>query len=122
SKVIPTDQGDKVALIVGLSGTGKTTTTFRQQNNSLPVQDDIVALVAGGGVHSTENGCFAKTIGLDPDDEPTIYGALTRPDAWLENVAVDERGKVDFHDDSYTANGRGTFELSVIEHYDPRKL
>ena len=122
AKVIPTDQGDKVALIVGLSGTGKTTTTFRQQNNSLPVQDDIVALVAGGGVHSTENGCFAKTIGLDPDDEPTIYGALTRPDAWLENVAVDERGKVDFHDDSYTANGRGTFELSVIEHYDPRKL
>ena len=27
-KVIPTDQGDKVGLIVGLSGTGKTTTTF----------------------------------------------------------------------------------------------
>ena len=122
AKVIPTSDGDKVALIVGLSGTGKTTTTFRQQNHSLPVQDDICALVEGGGVYSTENGCFAKTYGLDPSDEPTIHGALTRPESWLENVAVDEDGKVDFFDDSYTANGRGTFELSVIEHFDPRKL
>ena len=29
-KVIPADGGDKVGLIVGLSGTGKTTTTFTQ--------------------------------------------------------------------------------------------
>ncbi|TML79494.1 MAG: phosphoenolpyruvate carboxykinase (ATP), partial [Actinobacteria bacterium] len=41
-KVIPTDSGDKVGLIVGLSGTGKTTTTFTRQNGSLPVQDDFV--------------------------------------------------------------------------------
>jgi phosphoenolpyruvate carboxykinase (ATP) len=122
AKVIPTDNGDKVALIVGLSGTGKTTTTFTRQNNSLPVQDDFVALVSGGEVYSTENGCFAKTFSLDPRYEPTIYDALTKPSGWLENVAVDERGKVDFHDDSYTANGRGTFELSQIPHFDPRKL
>ena len=76
AKLIPTAEGDKVALIVGLSGTGKTTTTFTRQNNSLPVQDDIVALVEGGEVFSTENGCFAKTYGLDPRYEPTIYGAL----------------------------------------------
>jgi phosphoenolpyruvate carboxykinase (ATP) len=122
AKVIPTDRGEQVALIVGLSGTGKTTTTFTRQNNSLPVQDDIVALVPGGDVYSTENGCFAKTYGLDPQYEPTIHGALTKPSGWLENVAVDENGKVDFYDDSYTANGRGTFALSEIEHYDPRKL
>jgi phosphoenolpyruvate carboxykinase (ATP) len=122
AKVIPTDGGDKVALIVGLSGTGKTTTTFTRQNGSLPVQDDIVALVAGGDVYSTEDGCFAKTFGLDPQYEPTIYGALTKPSGWLENVAVDEQGKVDFYDDSYTANGRGTFSLAEIEHFDPRKL
>jgi phosphoenolpyruvate carboxykinase (ATP) len=122
AKVIPTPNGDKVALIVGLSGTGKTTTTFTRQNGSLPVQDDIVALVPGGDVYSTENGCFAKTYGLDPKYEPTIYGALTTPAGWLENVAVDADGKVDFYDDSYTANGRGTFELSEIEHFDPRKL
>ncbi|WP_370326387.1 phosphoenolpyruvate carboxykinase (ATP) [Euzebya sp.] len=121
AKVIPTAEGDKVALIVGLSGTGKTTTTFQQQNNSLPVQDDIVALVEGGDVYSTEDGCFAKTIGLDPDYEPTIHKALTSPDSWLENVKVTD-GAVDFHDDSYTANGRGTFSLANIPHHDPRKL
>jgi phosphoenolpyruvate carboxykinase (ATP) len=122
AKVIPTGEGDKVCLIIGLSGTGKTTTTFTRQNDSLPVQDDIVALVDGGGVYSTENGCFAKTYGLDPKYEPTIHGALTSPQGWLENVAVDEDGKVDFFDDSYTANGRGTFALDQIEHFDPRKL
>ncbi|MGH3472018.1 MAG: phosphoenolpyruvate carboxykinase (ATP) [Nocardioidaceae bacterium] len=122
AKVIPTDSGDKTALIVGLSGTGKTTTTFTRQNDSLPVQDDIVALTKGGDCYATENGCFAKTIGLDRDYEPTIYGALTKPSGWLENVAVSADGKVDFFDDSYTANGRGTFSLSEIPHHDPRNL
>ena len=122
AKVIPTDEGDKVCLIIGLSGTGKTTTTFTRQNGSLPVQDDIVALVEGGEVFSTENGCFAKTYGLDPKYEPTIYHALSSREGWLENVAVDEHGKVDYFDDSYTANGRGTFSLAAIEHFDPRKL
>jgi len=122
AKVIPVDGGEKVVLIVGLSGTGKTTTTFTRQNDSLPVQDDIVALVAGGDAYATENGCFAKTFGLDPAYEPTIYGALTTPAGWLENVAISPEGKVDFYDDSYTANGRGTFGLAEIPHYDPRKL
>ena len=109
-------------LILGLSGTGKTTTTFRQQLGSLPVQDDFVALMPGGVVYTTEDGCFAKTYGLDPDDEPTIYGGTTRPDAWLENTAVDEAGHVDFFDDSYTRNGRSTFPLANIRHRDPRNL
>lgn len=122
AKVIPTDEGDKVALIVGLSGTGKTTTTFQQQNNSLPVQDDIVALVEGGDVYSTEDGCFAKTIGLDPQAEPTIHAALTKENSWLENVMVGDDGTVDFDDATYTANGRGTFPLADIPHFDPRKL
>jgi phosphoenolpyruvate carboxykinase (ATP) len=122
AKVIPTNDGEKVGLIVGMSGTGKTTTTFTRQNNSLPAQDDFVALMPGGDVYSSENGCFAKTFGLNPQNEPTIYGALVTPNGWLENVAVDEQGHVDFFDDSYTANGRGTFELSMIEHVDPRKL
>ena len=109
-------------LIIGLSGTGKTTTTFRQQSGSLPVQDDFIALLPGGVVHTTEAGCFAKTFGLDPEDEPTIYGGTTRPDAWLENVAVGEDGKVDFFDTSYTANGRSTFPLANIRHRDPRDV
>ncbi len=113
---------EKVALILGLSGTGKTTTTFRQQLDSLPVQDDFVALFPGGKVYSSENGCFAKTYGLDPDDEPTIYGGTTRPDAWLENTHVDPDGTVDFFNDSDTRNGRSTFPLANIRHRDPMDL
>ncbi|HJS25757.1 MAG TPA: phosphoenolpyruvate carboxykinase (ATP), partial [Actinomycetota bacterium] len=60
-KVVPTPAGEKVFMIIGLSGTGKTTTTFTTQNDSLPVQDDFVALMPGGHAHGTENGCFAKT-------------------------------------------------------------
>jgi phosphoenolpyruvate carboxykinase (ATP) len=116
------DGEEKVALILGLSGTGKTTTTFRQQLGSQPVQDDFVALMPGGKVYTTENGCFAKTFGLDPEDEPTIYGGTTRPDAWLENTAVTPEGKVDFFDDSDTRNGRSTFPLANIRHRDPREL
>ncbi len=115
-----TPDGDEHSmLIIGLSGTGKTTTTFRRQLDSLPVQDDFVALMPGGEIHTTESGCFAKTFGLDPGDEPTIYGGTTRPDAWLENVSVGPDGKVDFFDIEYTANGRCTFPLANISHRDP---
>ncbi|MEZ5174889.1 MAG: phosphoenolpyruvate carboxykinase (ATP) [Acidimicrobiia bacterium] len=122
-KVFPDVDGEeKVALMLGLSGTGKTTTTFRQQLGSLPVQDDFNALFAGGVVYASENGCFAKTFGLDPHDEPTIYGGTTRPDAWLENTWVSPEGKVDFFNDSDTRNGRSTFPLANIRHRDPRGL
>ena len=122
-KVFPDVDGEEKALIVlGLSGTGKTTTTFRQQLGSLPVQDDFTALFPGGKIYSTENGCFAKTFGLDPDDEPTIYGGTTRSDAWLENTWVSPEGKVDFFNDSDTANGRSTFPLANIRHRDPNNL
>jgi phosphoenolpyruvate carboxykinase (ATP) len=121
-KVIPTDSGDKVGLIVGLSGTGKTTTTFTRQNGSLPVQDDFVAMMPGGKVYATEAGCFAKTFALSEDDEPTIHGAVTRPEAYLENVSQDGEGELDFFDTSYTKNGRATFSFSSIEAADAREL
>lgn len=125
-KVFPAEatpsRREESMLIIGLSGTGKTTTTFRQQAGSLPVQDDFVALMPGGQVHTTEAGCFAKTYGLDPEDEPTIYGGTTRPDAWLENVAVAEDGTVDFFDTTHTANGRCTFPLAGIRHRDPKNV
>jgi ATP-dependent phosphoenolpyruvate carboxykinase len=101
--------------IVGLSGTGKTTTTFTTQLGSKPAQDDFVALMPGGRVYTTENGCFAKTFGLNPEDEPVIYNATTKPDAYLENVSVDAHGKVDFFDTSYTKNGRTTWPFSYVD-------
>ncbi|HET8796341.1 MAG TPA: phosphoenolpyruvate carboxykinase (ATP), partial [Thermoanaerobaculia bacterium] len=83
-KVIPVGGSRRVGLIVGLSGTGKTTTTFTKQNDSQPVQDDFCALMPGGKVYATENGCFAKTFGLNHNDEPTIYDACASPHAYLE--------------------------------------
>src|SRR5881227_1101409 len=121
-KVIPTDDGDKVGLIVGLSGTGKTTTTFTKQNGSLPIQDDFVAMMPGGKVYATEAGCFAKTFALSEEDEPTIYGAVTRPEAYLENVSQNDDGELDFFDTSYTQNGRATFSFSTIDAGDAREL
>src|SRR5258708_6417540 len=113
-KVMPRDGDPTAILIVGLSGTGKTTTTFTTQLNSKPAQDDFVALMPGGKVYTTENGCFAKTFGLDPRFEPAIYGATAKPDAYLENVSVDPEGKVDFFDTSYTKNGRTTWPFSYV--------
>src|SRR3954471_14967960 len=113
-KIIPTREGRRVGMIVGLSGTGKTTTTFTRQNGSLPVQDDFLGWMPDGRIMATENGCFAKTFGLNPDDEPTIYGAVTQPDSYLENVSQ-HGDDVDFYDTSYTQNGRATFPFGVIE-------
>ena len=114
-KIIPVNGQDKAVLIVGLSGTGKTTTTFTTQLGSKPAQDDFIALMPGGRVYTTENGCFAKTFGLDPEYEPVIYNATTKPDAYLENVSVDAAGKVDFFDTSYTKNGRTTWPFSYVD-------
>jgi phosphoenolpyruvate carboxykinase (ATP) len=121
-KVIPVGGRNRTLLIVGLSGTGKTTTTFTKQLDSKPAQDDFIALMPGGRVYTTENGCFAKTFGLDPDFEPAIYNATTKPDAYLENVSVDAAGKVDFFDTSYTKNGRTTWPFAYVDPWPPNEV
>src|SRR5690242_15874546 len=122
-KVIPVGNKMRTGLIVGLSGTGNTTTTFTKQNNSSPVQDDFIALMPGGKVCATENGCFAKTFGLNENDEPTIFRACASPHAYLENVSQDDQGKVDYFDTSYTPNGRAVIRMSDIAGaYDARQM
>jgi len=122
-KVIPTSSGEKVFLIIGLSGTGKTTTTFTTQNDSLPVQDDFVALMPGGKVYGSENGCFAKTFSLDPEFEPNIYRAVTKPSSYLENVYQDDNATVNFFETSYTKNGRAVFEMADLGRFqDAREV
>jgi phosphoenolpyruvate carboxykinase (ATP) len=113
-KVIPVGDERRVGLIIGLSGTGKTTTTFTKQNNSSPVQDDFLALMPGGKIYATENGCFAKTFALNENDEPTIYHAVTSEHAYLENVSQNEAGELDFYDTSYTQNGRAVVRMADI--------
>jgi len=105
-------------MILGLSGTGKTTTTFTTQNGSNPIQDDFVGLMPGGRAYGTENGCFAKTFGLDPDFEPSIHGAVVKPTAYLENVSMDDGGSVDFFNEHYTKNGRAVFEMGDLMSFE----
>lgn len=114
SKVIPVGETKRVGLIIGLSGTGKTTTTFTKQNNSSPVQDDFLALMPGGKIYATENGCFAKTFALNEKDEPTIYKAVTSKHAYLENVSQKD-GQLDFYDTSHTQNGRAVVRMQDID-------
>ncbi|MBV8444537.1 MAG: phosphoenolpyruvate carboxykinase (ATP), partial [Candidatus Dormibacteraeota bacterium] len=77
----------------------------------------------GGHVVATENGCFAKTFALDPKFEPTIHGAVCKPEAYLENVSQNEAGTVDFFDTSYTPNGRAVFRMDALGwHKDARQV
>jgi phosphoenolpyruvate carboxykinase (ATP) len=117
-KEIPTADGKKVLMIIGLSGTGKTTTTFTTQNGSKPIQDDFVGLMPGGHAYGTENGCFAKTFGLDADFEPSIHGAVVKSNAYLENVYQSEDGAIDFFNEHYTKNGRAVFEMRDLLSYE----
>lgn len=89
---------EKVTVgIMGLSGTGKTTTTFSKQGElAQPLQDDMVCFWEKGKFSITENGCFAKTFGLKLETEPIIYKGTISPDAWVENVFVNEDGTYDF--------------------------
>jgi phosphoenolpyruvate carboxykinase (ATP) len=117
-KVVPTKDGQKTIVIIGLSGTGKTTTTFRRQGDSKAVQDDFIALMPGGKVYGSENGCFAKTFGLSPQHEPEIYRAVTNPIAYLENLYLNEDGTPDFFNESFTQNGRAVFPLEALGRYE----
>lgn len=83
--------------IMGLSGTGKTTTTFSKQGElAQPIQDDMIAMWPDGTLSITENGCFAKTFGLTPETEPVLYAGSIHPDAWVENVFPNADGTYDF--------------------------
>lgn len=90
--------GKRVAMgIMGLSGTGKTTTTFSKQGElTRPIQDDMIVIWPDGEVTITENGCFAKTWALKEESEPVIYRGTISPSAWVENVYFNPDGTFDF--------------------------
>ena len=66
------------------------------------------------GVFNFEGGCYAKVINLDKESEPDIYNAIKR-NALLENVTLDENGKIDFADKSVTENTRVSYPIDHIK-------
>ncbi|MGH1345740.1 MAG: phosphoenolpyruvate carboxykinase (ATP) [Nannocystales bacterium] len=98
AKAVHTKDGGALTMsILGLSGTGKTTTTFSKQGEMVePIQDDMIAIWNNGEISITENGCFAKTEGLKEANEPVIYRGTVHETAWLENVHIDDAGQPDF--------------------------
>ncbi len=103
--------GENTAIFFGLSGTGKT--TLSTDPKRLLIGDDEHGW-DDNGVFNFEGGCYAKVINLDKDSEPDIYNAIKR-DALLENVTVDENGKIDFKDKSVTENTRVSYPIEHIE-------
>ena len=104
-------EGKNTAIFFGLSGTGKT--TLSTDPKRLLIGDDEHGW-DDNGVFNFEGGCYAKVINLDKDSEPDIYNAIKR-NALLENVTVDEEGKIDFADKSVTENTRVSYPIDHIE-------
>ena len=103
--------GENTAIFFGLSGTGKT--TLSTDPKRLLIGDDEHGW-DDNGVFNFEGGCYAKVINLDKESEPDIYNAIRR-NALLENVTLDEKGKIDFADKSVTENTRVSYPISHIE-------
>ena len=110
------------ALLLGLSGTGKTTLSADPTRALLG--DDEHGW-SDAGVWNFENGCFAKLINLNAAKEPEIYDATFHKDDWrrhgaiIENAMVYPDGTCDLDDERLTPNSRASFPLTYLGNIKP---
>ncbi len=110
------------ALLLGLSGTGKTTLSADPRRALLG--DDEHGW-GDNGVANFENGCYAKLIHLREDKEPDIWHAVFHEDDYLEHGAIVENammypnGCFDVDDERLTPNSRASYPLSFLENIKP---
>ena len=115
-------QDGDIALLLGLSGTGKTTLSA---DASRALLGDDEHGWSDTGTANFENGCYAKLIDLNPKKEPEIYKACfdKRPPlehgAIIENAMMYPNGTFDLFDDRYTPNSRGSYPLEYLTNIKP---
>ncbi|RKX54960.1 MAG: phosphoenolpyruvate carboxykinase (ATP) [Thermotoga sp.] len=105
-----TGKDNKTALFFGLSGTGKTTLSTDPER--ILIGDDEHGW-SDHGIFNIEGGCYAKVIGITPDNAPEIYNAI-KFGVIMENVDVNENREPDFSSKKYTENTRAAIPLAYI--------
>lgn len=106
------------ALLLGLSGTGKT--TLSADPNRALLGDDEHGW-SNDGIFNFENGCYAKMIDIKPENEPEIFNAVmheadyTKHGAIIENAMIYPNGEIDFFDDRFTPNSRASYPLQFLK-------
>jgi phosphoenolpyruvate carboxykinase (ATP) len=109
-------RGD-TALLLGLSGTGKTSLSADPRRALL---GDDEHSWSDHGVANFENGCYAKLINLRPHKEPEIWNAVFHEAPYLEHGAIVENcmmypwGTFDVDDERYTPNSRASYPLAFL--------
>jgi len=107
----------ELALLLGLSGTGKTTLSA---DASRALLGDDEHGWSDAGIANFENGCYAKLIDLNPKKEPEIYSAVfheddyTRHGAIVENAMMYPNGRFDLSDKRITPNSRASYPLRFL--------